>query len=250
MIPIEFYGDASSHRDHEFSVVGGVAIRKNRLDDINTQIQSIKDNAGISGELKWSSYRGGAKRDAYKSVVDTFFDLIDRKHMAFHCIIAHFSEFTHKWREEPGSPERSVNRLYYQLSLHRVCRYYGKSCAIYIYPDHGNDSKEFITFREPLCADAFLRYSTKPNSVRSIMPLDSQHHSVLQAVDVIVGGIAASRNGRISAQHKVELAKHILAKSGRPDWSTDTPMSARFLTVWNFQHRTRPHPPRRHGRHG
>lgn len=225
-------------------VAGGIAIRQTRLAEINRKILDIKKSAGIGREFKWSDYRGGSRRRAYEQLVDLCFTLSERKHAALHWIIAEFGEFAHRSNEE-GTPDSSVNRMYFQLALHRLCRFYGGACGVYIYPDYGDDSAELVGFREILCAKSFRAYGTRPNCVRDIKPLVSHDHPAIQMADVVTGAIAALRNKRVLKKQKADLAQYVLERSGHTDWSIDTPFTARFLTVWNFKHQDRnPHRPR------
>jgi hypothetical protein len=90
--------------------------------------------------------------------------------------------------------------------------------------------------RNQLCADAYKRYQTAPNCVRSIEPVNSEHVGLVQMTDVILGGIAAKQNELKHTSPKGALADFILQASGRHTWGTSTPTTARFLTVWH--HRT------------
>lgn len=220
-------------------VVGGIAIRTTRYKDIEADIQKIKSAAGIKSEMKWSKYRGGARRVAYQAMVDLFFALIENRHAAFHCLIANFGDFTHGFVPD-GSPDQSVSRMYYQLLLHRPARYYGKACRIMVYPDKGQDSSQLQNFRRPLCFDAYQRYETAVGCVSAIQPQDSEMHGLLQMVDIIVGAISYQRNERHArercAASKRMLAAYVLEKSKRPDWTTDTAATERFFTIWNFRH--------------
>lgn len=223
-------------------VAGGVLLRHARVPEFEAAIQQIKNNAGIVGEMKWSKYKGGAREAAYKAVVDLCFDAISRRVAALHLIIANFAEFDHRSVLD-GSPEGSVNRMYYQLCLHRIGQIYGSKCAIVIHPDAGNDSREIISFREAICAGAYKRYDARPNCIRAIQPLSSEEHHVLQMVDIVVGAVAASRNGRELAAPKADLAAYVLERSGRRSWAINTKPTGRF-TVWNFRHQERSRLPR------
>lgn len=234
LVRADFYCDASSHRGHDYMVAGGILIRQERYHEIEAKIQEIKKAAGIVGEMKWTKYRGGAKQAAYESLVDFAFLLLKEKQAAFHLIIAHFGNFDHK-REPDANRETSVNRMYYQLAVHRLCRKYGKTCAIHIYPDHGDDSADLPKFRTRMCASGYTKHGAKPNCIRDIQPQCSKKHNTLQMVDVLIGAIAAKRNNRTLVLHKASLADYVLAKSGHQDWAKDTSRLASFFTVWNFK---------------
>lgn len=217
-------------------VVGGAALRQDRVKEINNTIDALKAKVGAVGELKWKKYRGGNRRALHEGLVDYSALLIREQQMHLHFVVCRFSEFDHKI-SGPGTPEKSVNRMYFQLFLHRVCRFYGKSCAIYAFPDAGNDSSEIVGFREVVCARAYNTHKTRPNCLRSIQPQDSRLHPIMQMVDVLVGAVAAKRENRALSDHKAALADYVQAKLHPEGWQTDTARDARALTVWNFRHR-------------
>ena len=133
---LAFRCDSSSHRDHEYMVVGGIAFKTNRYHEIAVAIRQIKEVSDLKSEMKWSKFRGGYRGIAYFALVDLFFQLISEGKIHFHCIVAKFGEFSHKSFGGSG-PESSVNKLYFQLLVHKICKQYAKDCYIYVYPDRG-----------------------------------------------------------------------------------------------------------------
>lgn len=230
---MSFFGDASS-KDKDFMVAGGFAVAGGRIAEIEAHIDEIAGRIDMRGEFHWAEYRGGKKRQAYEELVEYAFDLTRRRHAALHIIVAEFRGYAHK-ATEGENRDTSVNRMYYQLCLHRLARFYGKRRVIHIRLDEGNDSTDICAMRGAVCAGAYYEYGTKPNCIRSLEPVASQHSRIIQMADVVLGGIAAKRNEVSHSGAKGPLADHILAQSGRPDWHTETPQSARFLTVWNHK---------------
>lgn len=234
---LHFYCDASSQRNHNFMVATGVALRAERASEVRGLIREAKQRGGIIGEMKWSKYRGGHRRVGYEAVVDLLFKLVAENSAHFHVFISEFSAFSHKDDLVPdGSPEKSVNKMYFQLCVHRLCKFYGQKCEIHVFPDKGNDSDELPAFREVICARGYNKYSTKPNCLRQILPLDSESHEIIQMVDVVTGAIAAHRNSRQLSSPKAELRDYVLAASKRISWAQNTPFLAKRFTVWNFRH--------------
>lgn len=233
---LTFFADASS-KDQPYMVAGGFAVAGTRIKEISDHIDNIRADAGMSSEFHWSAYRGGhRKKSAYESLVDYAFQLVREQKAALHIIIAKFAGYDHK-KEKGENRDTSVNRMYYQLCLHRVARYYGHARAIHVRLDAGNDCEDICDMRNELCADAYKRYSAKqdcrPNCIRTIQPMNSKSANIIQMADVILGGVAAKKNEVVHASAKGPLSDYILAASGRKDWSRNTAMDARFLTVWN-----------------
>lgn len=222
-------------------VAGGFAVSGNRLSEIEDRIATLRDDAGIQSEFHWSAYRGGRKRPAYENLVSYAFDLVNKRQAALHIIIAKFGGYNHK-QQKGENHDTSVNRIYYQLLLHRVAKFYGKKRLIHIRLDAGNDSADICKMRNQLCADAYKKHGARANCVRSIEPVQSQNVGIIQMADVIVGAIAAKQNDVRHTSPKGELADFVLRASGRHSWGTSTALNARFLTVWH--HATRSGPPR------
>lgn len=155
-------------------VAGGFAVAGNRINEIEDYIATLRADAGIRSEFHWSEYRGGTKQLAYESLVQYGFDLVNKRKAALHIIIVPFKGYNHK-AVAGESKDTSINRMYYQLFLHGIARYYGSKRAIHIRLDAGNDCSDICAMRNELCADAYHKYQTKPNCVRSIEPVNSEY---------------------------------------------------------------------------
>jgi len=227
---ITFYADASS-REKNYMVAGGFAVAGERIAEVEGVIAAMRKKHDVR-EFKWSEYRGGRKREAYEALVNYGFELVENRNAALHMIIANFKGYRHKAVPGEGR-DTSINRMYFQLCLHRPARLYGKMRAVHIRLDAGNDSADICDMRNQLCAAAYRQYKTRPNCVRSIEPVDSQKVGLVQLSDVIMGGVAAKRNEVQHTSPKGALADMILERSGVGTWSRDTHRDAKFLTVWN-----------------
>lgn len=229
--PVTFFGDASS-KGHDFMVAGGFAISSHRIQEIEGKVAMLRRLTGVS-EFHWSQYSGGATRVGYEALIEYAFELVRNGNAAFHTIICPFKGYRH--RAKPGqNRDTSVNKMYFQLLLHRVARLYGGNRHIHVRLDGGSDSNDICEMRNELCAKAYHKYKTKPNCVRSLQSMPSHTSGIIQMADVVLGGIAAKRNGFVHKTEKGPLANLILERSGHPAWDIDTHRDARKLTVWNF----------------
>lgn len=232
---LHFYCDCSSYTgDNTYAVVGGVAVKADLVDTLEAQIQALKDDIGMSSEFKWSSYKGGSrKRRAYHGLIDLMFDAIDRDYLHFHSLVVHFKKFDHH-QQGRGSPHQSVNKLYFQLMLHDVCRRYGGKWRVLMFPDHGSDSEQIGRFREAICARAYKQYGAQFGSLRTIKPMASEKKGLLQMVDIAIGAMAAERESRALKLCKDELRAYFMDKSPVSNLAIDTDRDERCFTVWNF----------------
>lgn len=242
---VTFFGDASS-RDKAYMVLGGFVVGNAEVHAINAQIEAIRIEAGMSSEFHWSDFRGGARKTkAYQSIVDLGFGLTrgPKPRGALHVMIAKFHGYDHR-RGGNQNRDTSINRMYFQLCVHRLARLYGHARAIHVRLDAGNDSADITRMRNEICAEAYRASRTEhtrwanecpPNCIRSIQAMDSKSSNIIQMADVILGGIAAKRNGVVHRSAKGQLADYIQQASGFRDWSKNTPLNAKFFTVWNHK---------------
>jgi len=230
---LSFFGDASS-KTSNFMVLGGLAVSGHRQQEIEDKIADIRERGGIRREFHWKEYSGGEKEAAYHELIKYTFNLVVKKHAALHVIISDFRKFDHK-REDGQTRDTSINKIYWNLCEHRLASFYGQKRAIHIRLDAGNDCSDICNMRAQLCATAFKKHNAKPNCIRTIEPMDSQASGLIQAADVLVGGIASQMNQNRADTPKGRLAEFIRRSSGQHSWSAPTPRKARFLTVWHFK---------------
>ncbi|NKX40717.1 DUF3800 domain-containing protein [Rhodobacteraceae bacterium R_SAG2] len=216
-----------------FMVLGGLAVAGHRIAELEDQIADIRDRGGIRSEFHWKDYRGGVKQKAYEELCSFGFELINTKKAALHIMAANFSAFDHR-RQEGQTRDTSINKLYWQLCLHRLAKLYGKNRAIHIRLDAGDDCTHICAMRNQLSAAAFKKYNTRPNCIRSIEPMSSHKSGLIQLSDVLLGGIASQLNKNRADTSKGKLAEFIRKASGRHSWSTSTPADHRFLTIWHW----------------
>ena len=232
---VNFYCDCSSYTgDNKYAVVGGIAVKAESVEDLVSEIQFLKDEVGMRSEFKWSDYRGGRKAATYRKLVDLFISRIHKNDIHFHAMIADFETFDHH-KNGRGSKHLSVNKLYYQLMLHIVCRRYGKKNRIVMFPDRGPDSDTIVKFRAHLCDASARKYSTIPSCLRAIQPLNSEDSLILQMNDVIIGAIAAQREMRELNSNKSQLREYVFTNSPVSSFSTNTDRSVEKFTIWNFR---------------
>lgn len=228
---LSFFGDSSS-RDSKFMVAGGFAVSGNRISEIEDRIALLRDDAGIKTEFHWSAYRGGARKAAYEALMRYAFDLVNKRQAALHLIVADFGSYNHKAKDGENR-DTSINRMYYQLCLHRLAKFYGKMRAIHVRLDAGNDCRDICAMRNQLCADSYKKVAARPNCIRTIEPVNSKNVGIIQMTDIIVGAVAAKQNNIQHLSAKGDLANFVLQASGRHSWAVNTAMDARFLTVWH-----------------
>ena len=83
----DIYLDESSQTGHRYLVIGGLALPTESVYGMVGVIREARKPKLPRGEMKWGKV-SAAKFDAYKNVVDAFFDLNEQNKIHFHCLIA------------------------------------------------------------------------------------------------------------------------------------------------------------------
>lgn len=236
-----FFCDESGLTKDRFLVISGIVICEACLERIHRGIQSFREVHRMWSELKWEKI-SDQKENEYRYLIDYFFHLNQRGLLDFHSLIVPYSRFDHK-SINFNDRNLSLHKMYYQLILHRFCRYYASDgAALYIFPDLS--SRPFCAgdARRILNRGVRSRYGITHNPVRTVEPRDSAECDFLQLNDVILGAVSAHRNGRhlssTGRESKRRLAEYVLRRSGFPSYEINTPAAERrSFTIWNLESR-------------
>jgi hypothetical protein len=225
-------------------VIGGIAVRSGRDTFIRNAVQEVFDRHTwpIEKEIKWSSFRRH-QINMYEDLVDLFFELLYRQLIHYHILIFDTHKIDRK-NYDNVSKDGVLNRMYYQIFLHRCLRFYGRKCNIWLYPDQSHSLIELPTFRNILNTEASHKFSYRDNPVQTLDLVDSKQNYILQLNDIITGSIGYIKNNRHSrdsaAKHKVKVADQVRRRFNVKNYDFNTPISERFFTVWNFESRDLP----------
>lgn len=163
--------------------------------------------------------------------------MIYKGHLEFHCLIVDFQRFDHGLREDGGKGE-SLKRMYYQLILHRLCRYYGADHFCYALVDKANELTGLDDMKKGLNSECQKRYNHSGHQLRQIEFRDSKTEPMLQLNDLVLGAVCYQKNRRNEeqgiGQFKSNLAGYVLGKSGLVDFDADTSRGDPFQ-IWNLR---------------
>jgi len=219
------------------------------LDDIRTVQREIKDwrqKERMHGELKWQKVHGVVLLRKYKSLVDLLFSLgRQRQLLQFKAIILdrHAPEYR---TYSKGNYEIGFYKTYY----HWLLRYFAKfplrhRCQLRVIIDDRNlpkDAKDPFT-KLKFALNNGIRKELKATTevVTEVKPLGSTQSDLLQAADVLMGAVGFHNQDfhlRPDAnKEKVELARYIAGRIGRPDLKHEThPIKEDFKIVrWHWK---------------
>lgn len=241
-IPIQkyaFFADESDITNARYSMVGGTATTSAALRSIYTRIFELRKRHKMFAELKWSKV-SDQKFEAYRDLVELYFDLLDNGIVAFHG--ATFDN--HKWKHSVynfGDRDLGLSKNYYQLILHRFIRFYGEQASLYVCLDRRWSSTKIPDLHRILNAGAAKEYKLSFGPVRTLESRDSKKDDLLQINDVILGAVSSVKNGRHkdpkTRSSKADLAKLVLTNSGLGTFDKDSPPQATKFTIWNREAR-------------
>ena len=228
------YCDETCHLEHDGindMVIGAVWCPQNKLREINQRIKEIKARNGISPstELKWTKV-SPAKVQAYKDVIDYFFDDDDLHFRAI--IIPDKSKLNH------AAFHQTHDEWYYKMYYLLLSKWIDieKTYSIYIDIKDSNGGNKIRKLQEII--NNFL-YGF--NCVSKIQLVRSEELLILQLCDLIIGAIGY-KNRFLSShfgQHKISKAKSevcqlIVEKTGLTLENSTSLYESKFnIFVWS-----------------
>jgi len=194
------YCDESDDKGRFYShFYGGALIKASKQQEIEEELQALKDELNIfDGEMKWSKITG-PYLDKYIAFVNATFDIIARGDLKIRVM------FTQN-RFIPYLDEYQIDNdyflLYYQFIKHafglRYCVPPGETGSAAVILDdvpHGHDKlHDFKQYLSTLSDYPIWRKAGFSIAYEDIADADSKDHNILQALDVILGGVQSRLN--------------------------------------------------------
>lgn len=215
--------------------VAGLAVNKNAVPKIVSDLKSIKSASPKRGEIKWANAKSYGGR-THKAYIDYLFELIAANTAHFHIRFSPMAQYNH---EQSGPRKRidTVSKSFYQLLLHRPIRHYGEHAHLHIYPDDGECTAMLPSLMGALATDEFLKFERAECCIQEISPRNSATEPMLQLLDVTLGALTAYRNNRHQLNHisatKRDLMQYALEKTGWPSIERNSRRDEIRLSKWN-----------------
>lgn len=177
------YCDESRHTggvDCKYAVIGGVWVTRELRDSINKAIRDLKNENGISAELKWSK-SSRLKLDSYKRIIDYFWQIPDLRYRAI--VVDQDSVDYESFHD--GDKELGFYKFYYEMLEKWLVS--------------GNDYNILLDFKNnsdasrlPMLRRCIENYGRLRNiSLSNLTSIDSKQSNLAQLCDVLTGAIAA-----------------------------------------------------------
>lgn len=180
---------------------GGALVRAEDREDLEREIKAKKAELNLSGEVKWTKITENYA-DKYVQLVDFIFDLIDSGRLKIRIM------FTQNMHVPPEFDDEKIDNqyflLYYQFLKHAFgLRYWRQGdnfetaeVSVYIDdpPQTGKKFSGFADYIASLSANPIFSQGGVSFPRSEIAKINSHNHSILQAVDIILGGIQSRLN--------------------------------------------------------
>ena len=232
------YADESSITIDKYSVVSGVVVRSDRLQIILNKISNIRKKHNMNAELKWSKV-SNQKYAAYQDLVDLFFEMSALGYAFFHATIFDNHKWDHREYNE-NDPDIGLSKLYYQMLLHQFVGQYGDLASLYVCLDRRRSTTPPGELQRILNAGAAKEFGLSFDPVRVLVMRDSKKSDMIQMNDVILGAVAAHKNGKHlkngTRAAKRDLAIRVIEQAKLSEYKT-TPKTRKDFTIWNFRAR-------------
>lgn len=224
--------DESGVTKDRYLLVGCFATSRNNLKPVQDIVANFRAAHKMERELKWSRVSDD-KETEYRALVDSAFNLLENKHAKFHMICFDTHQADHK-KYNSGDADVGLNKLYYQLLLHRVVKTFGKLGDIHIRLDKRISTTPLGDLRSMLNSTASRDHGLRNNPVKIVEAESSKTCDILQVNDVLLGGFSAYKNDRLNGRKsKSDLARYIVERSALKTLEKDSPGNG-SITYWQF----------------
>lgn len=236
----DIYIDESSQTGNRYLVLGGIIMPTIFVAEFERSLYQCRLPELPAGETKWVKV-SRAKLNAYRRIVDFFFDSPAAKYAHFHSLIVDTTKLDHALYNQ-GSREIGFSKEVYQLAMKFGRNYRG---LFHVYPDRRETNQKPEDLRLILNRGQAKSGDTRDWPFRRCQFRESAKCLPIQMVDVLIGAIAYRLNGHYLAPDaspaKCDLSEHVLRRARVHDAIRDTTHSGKF-TIWH--RRLKPSVPR------
>jgi len=178
---------------------GGILIEASKQQAIEAELQACKDELNIfEGEMKWERITA-PYADKYIKFVDAIFDIVSRGDMKIRIM---FTQNRNKPVLEDYMIGHDYFMLYYQFIKHAFGLQFavpenGSASAAVLLDDVPHNAEKFHQFKKYLSSlSAFPKWTRAGFSIacEDIADVNSKNHNILQALDVVLGGMQSRLN--------------------------------------------------------
>ncbi|WP_187429285.1 hypothetical protein ROLI_040280 [Roseobacter fucihabitans] len=145
-------------------------------------------------ELKWSKV-SNQKVDAYRDLINLYFEMVDSGMIAFHCATFDNSKWKHHLYND-GDRDLGLSKNYYQLILHQFIARYCEQASCFVCLDRRHSTTKIPDLQKILNNGAGKDYGLTFGPLTGMEARDSKTDDLLQLNDVILGVTSSVKNSR------------------------------------------------------
>lgn len=219
-------------------VLGGIIVADSSEGKVLEAIEGWRKEKRMFAELKWTKVSDG-KLSEYKSLVDLFFSLAEKRFLLFKSMVIDTSQIDYKTFHK-GDKDLGFYKFFYQFILHSFGgRHLSEEDRLRIFFDKRTSKQSLGAFSVILNNGMRKKYGWKTNVVRSVEAVDSKGSNIIQMADVLMGAIGFQNNDchlRSNARKaKIELADHIAERANLLSLKDNTPFGTDHFGIWKFR---------------
>jgi hypothetical protein len=199
------YCDESRHDqspENRYMSIGSLWLPRNLKLELTKQFRNLREVVRLRGEVKWSKV-SGRKLDAYKKLVDFFFD---EQTLCFRVIVVDQSKVDAQ-RFHGGDRELGFYKFYFELLEKWIVAENRYLVLLDFKKNKG--ANRYTTLRR------FLENKAKGRAwIDDLTVIDSYESPLAQLSDLLTGGVAATWCGLNTPSPKASLAAYIGERRG------------------------------------
>ena len=200
------YCDESCHLPNDGNkvmVLGGIWCPKEKTREINDRIREIKAKHSIGAEMKWVKI-SASKADAYRELVDYFFDDDD---LHFRVLVV-----DNKDKLNNDAFQQTHDEWYYKMYFDMIKTILSPDSGFYIYLDI-KDTNSKTKIRKLQTVLEHSQYTFSRNTIRNIQVIRSNEVEMMQLTDILIGALAYKLRGYHQSDAKNGLIELIEKRS-------------------------------------
>jgi hypothetical protein len=222
------YSDESNIQGQRYMLIGGLWVADTALPAIRAEIDQLRYQTNLYGELKWKKV-SQTKLSVYQGFVDIFM----RQPLVFNCIVVDVTTLDHSTFNR-GDDELGFYKFYYLLISRKLLP--GRNYLVFT--DHRSNRKSSrLEVLKIVTNRWWAKQHSQPGAapVRAVEARDSKQEDLIQLGDVLLGAVGYTWNGRQSSPAKMALISYIQQKLGGMPLHRATPANRQKFNIWHWQ---------------
>lgn len=221
------YADESRQDAHRYMLYGLVFVPRGEAEQaLLDDIAAFREKENLTAEMKWGKVSKGMLH-VYKRYADIFF-----AHPAaeFKCLVVDTHKIDYRAFHDNDRETAFFKFYYYALS-----RNLDPAHEYVVFADDRQTKRTLRWFELQAQVNYhWLRQGEKAAVVRSLQPVDSKDHDLLQLADLFIGAIGYDLDEYNTSEHRLEFVRHVAQRVGCDSLRTHWGRGTRF-NVWKFR---------------